>query len=278
MPEIDCTETVNGSRCHKDHSRLVCNSGVVYCMVAKSSGYSNFAEINELQPTLHYMQDILVNNVGCARVLWDDGSNRVLVNNEFAREQKLKSPDPDITMKVVGHAKKISVKLYEFTLSDIYGNQYHVWGYGIDSIMEPDDPVDLSKVRSLFPHVPDIAFKTLPRKRIDILMGLNFNSLHPCGGKGVDKVGNLKALQSKFGCGWVIGGSHKDLQVSTQKIPSPAASARIARVIVAQNVDVEKVDDIGLISSHKSIKCKNEKSLTVLQDISCSGKLGKGCM
>ena len=245
MAEIDCTETINGSRCHIDHSRLVCNSGVAYCMVARSTGYSNFEDIDELQPTLHYMQDICVNSSKTARVLWDDGSNRVLVNNDFAREQKLKSRDAVVTMKVVGHVKRMTVKLYEFALCDIDGNQYHIWGYGIDNIMEPDEPINLSKVRCLFPHVPDIAFKTLPRKRIDILMGLNYNSLHPCGGNGIDAVGNLKVLQSKFGCGWVIGGSHKDLRVSPLKFSSIAASARVARLSVIPHVDVQNIQCVA---------------------------------
>ena len=27
MPVIDCKELINGARCHRDHSHLVCNSG-----------------------------------------------------------------------------------------------------------------------------------------------------------------------------------------------------------------------------------------------------------
>ena len=87
---------------------------------------------------------------------------------------------------------------------DMYGKKHSIWGYGIDKIIDPDDPVDLSPVRSLLPHVPDPAFTLMPKRRIDVLVGLNFNSLHPSGGMGVDAVGNLKALRSRFGTGWVI--------------------------------------------------------------------------
>ena len=85
----------------------------------------------------------------------------------------------------------------------MYEKQHSIWGYGIDHII---DPVDLSGIRKLFPHVPSDTFTPLQQKRIDILMGINFNGLHPSGGLGVDAVDDLKALRSRFGCGWVIGG------------------------------------------------------------------------
>ena len=113
---VDCSEMVNGSRCHKDHSVLVCNSGVAYCLAARSSGGSSFDDIDEMQATLHYTQDIPVNKGDKARTVWDDGSNRVLVNNDFARENNLKSRDTTVTMKVVGGVKKMKVKLYELDL------------------------------------------------------------------------------------------------------------------------------------------------------------------
>ena len=238
MPVIDCKEVINGSRCHRDHSRLVCNSGVAYCLAARASGHSNRVDINEHQATLHYMQDIPVNNGGSSRVLWDDGSNRVLINNSFALERNLKSKDAVITIKAVNQVKQMNVKIYELDLVDIYGRLHHIWGYGIDEIIEPDEPVDLSQVRDFFPHVPDQAFATLPKRRIDILVGLNYNSLHPYGGTGVDLVGNLKALRSRFGCGWVIGGCHEDLKVCPIKFTSLAASARICRLSVVPEVSV----------------------------------------
>ena len=239
---IDCNEIINGVRCHKDHSRLVCNSGVAYCMAAKSTRDSSVGDMDELQATLHYIQDIPVNRGQEARLLWDNGSNRVLVNNSFAQENHLKSRDATVTMKVVGGVKKMKVKIYEFDIGDMYGKQHHIWGYGIDNIIDPDDPVDLSQVRSLFPHVPDQAFQTLPKKRIDILVGLNYNTLHPSGGTDVDVVGNLKAVRNMFGCGWVIGGCHKNLKVSPLRFSSQAATVRTARVSTIPEFSVTEVD------------------------------------
>ena len=86
MNVIDCSETVNGSRCHKDHSKMVCNSGVAYCLATKTSHIKGGAKVDEFQETLHYMQDIPVNKKATGRVIWDNGSNRVLIDKEFAKE------------------------------------------------------------------------------------------------------------------------------------------------------------------------------------------------
>ena len=152
-------------------------------------------------------------------------------------------------MKVVGGEKQMPVDLYELDLEDMYGKQHSIWGYGIDLIMDPDVPVNLSKVRHLFPHVPESAFAQLPKRRIDLLIGINYNSLRPVGGLGVDSVGNLKALRSRFGCGWLLGGSHKDLQLSSPRFSNQAASARIAKVTVVPEVPL--VADLQTSSSAK---------------------------
>ena len=121
MPVIDCKEFVNGIRCHADHSRFVCNSGVVYCMAARSSGDIKLLDIDDLQPTLQYMQDIPINQGAAGRIMWDNGSNCVLVNNAFAKERQLKSKNASVTLKVVGEVKRMQVKIYELYLEDKNG-------------------------------------------------------------------------------------------------------------------------------------------------------------
>ena len=96
---IDCKETVNGALCHRDHSVMVCNSGVAYCMAAKTKSVHSEPDIDIFPVTLHYIQDIIVNRGGEGRVVWDDGSNRVLINNDFAKENNLKSRDATVTIK-----------------------------------------------------------------------------------------------------------------------------------------------------------------------------------
>ena len=60
------------------------------------------------------------------RTVWDDGSNRVLINNEFAKENNLKSRDAFVTMNVVNDSKKSKTKIYELDLQDMYGRQHSI--------------------------------------------------------------------------------------------------------------------------------------------------------
>ena len=69
----------------------------------------------------------------------------------------------------------------------------------------------------------------------------------------VDAVDNLKALRSRFGCGWVIGGCHKDLKTSPLKFSPQAAAARIARVTVIPDVEVHDLDSIAALPSFAKI-------------------------
>ena len=63
------------------------------------------------------------------------------------------------------------------------GSQRRLWGFGVETIMEPPDPVDIKAVRHLFPHLPNAVFSPLPKKPIDLLIGNNFLQIHPDGGQ-----------------------------------------------------------------------------------------------
>ena len=60
------------------------------------------------------------------------------------------------------------------------------------------EPVDLCSIGRLFPHVPANIFEALAKKKIDILIGLNYFSLHPSGGQERNCVDNLRVLHRKF--------------------------------------------------------------------------------
>ena len=118
---------------------MVCGSGVAYCMSIKAKIQSGEAVdgVDENAPTLSYLQDIPVISVegedAMARTVWDGGSNRVLVNNEFAKENKLPEKTTSIIMNVAGGGKnRMEVKLYDVKIEDRFGKQYQLWGYGVD--------------------------------------------------------------------------------------------------------------------------------------------------
>ena len=165
-----------------------------------------------------------------------------------------------------GDKKRMEAKIYEFKLEDRFGNHFQIWGYGVKTIIEADDPVDPSPIRKLFPHIPAQVFQKLEKKRIDILIGLNFNHLFPTGGEGRNSVGSLKTLSTRFGpTGYILGGTHPDLKPSVPKFSSAAAEIRVARVEIVPDVKISKIDnDIqNRLDEIKSAKVKIEKELTV---------------
>ena len=94
VPPVSCKEQIDGSQCGKDHSKLVCGSGLAYCTAlnVKTVAMLNVSHIDEGSPTISYLQDVIVDYKGKridTRVLWDTGSNRILVNNDFAKENNM---------------------------------------------------------------------------------------------------------------------------------------------------------------------------------------------
>ena len=86
-----------------------------------------------------------------------------------------------------GEPQEIKFHVFFFQMEDNVGKTHEIWAYGIDSIMSDATP-DMSILRSLFPHVPSSAFMSLDQKEVDILIGINFFSLHPSGGHKEDEV------------------------------------------------------------------------------------------
>ena len=121
--------------------------------------------------------------------------------------------------------------MYTFNLISNKGVIYKLWGYGIERISDSIPAVDFNEARNLFPHVPNAAFDVLEEKPVDILIGLNFYGLHPEGGTGINKVGNLKALKSEFSHGWVIAGSHPNIKTPKIKLNVEAVSIQNSMII-----------------------------------------------
>ena len=166
---VSCKEQIDGSQCGRDHSKLVCQSGVAYCVnltvsagIADGSGISH---VDEEVPTIPYVQDLTIksNSTYCeARSFWDNGSNRMLINNEFAAENQMLPRPVTVIMKVAGgDSKRLNANIFEFQLVERDGTCHSVWAYGVDSIVESEDPIDPSPLQSLFPHISKDVFKKL---------------------------------------------------------------------------------------------------------------------
>ena len=253
---------------------MVCGSGNVYCAAARTKIAAVKESSQADEETLMLLEDTKFqfgSKSRSCRNLWDNGSNRILINNAFARENKLISTKVSYKIAVVGGKEVVEEGVvHEIELVDNCGTVHKVWGFGINLIMEPPDSVDAKVVRNLFPHVPDNIFDPLPKKRIDMLIGLKYFGLHPSDGQGRNAVGNLKVLHSNFSKGWLLGGSHPSLQVSSASLNSSALSiARVCKVNVRpvinfkselspkpyETLDFWKSDGLGVYPPKRCNRC-----------------------
>ena len=89
MKANSCGFILGSGSCQGDHSRLLHGTTNVYCAAVNTSGSSTgeFACVKEDLETVFFLQDIPVRkSKSMARVMWDKGSNRVLINESYAKK------------------------------------------------------------------------------------------------------------------------------------------------------------------------------------------------
>ena len=156
-----------------------------------------------------------------ATILVDPGSDTNYVTHNFARVLGLTGTPYTCFLKVVDmeYLEK-STKRYNFDIVDREGATHHIQSLGLDPITTLPDEPDLSPIEGLLDGLPREILDR-PQGRVDILLGLGSSSLH---GRTHQEWGNLRLLESKFGCGWVIRESHELL-----RFPSRGRTARLGR-------------------------------------------------
>ena len=272
---VKCSaDSSNGSKCCKDHSYLVHDSGVMYCAVSKSSLSSStsssllsslnsnpsFSDVNIEQQTVYYLQDIPVKNTDIlSRTFFDDGSNRVLIRDEYAAKAGLVKKKVLWKLLVVGKDEPETVEsyLYLAELVDKSGKCWKIWGYGIDAIMKAGTP-NMMHLKKYFPHVPEAALQGMVEKEVDILIGLNMNHLMPAGGKGKNKHQGMRSKTSLFGSGWVLGGCHGDLETPCSELSQHAAVMRVAKIQVIPesfHINFWEAENMGVLPPPRCDRC-----------------------
>ena len=127
------------------------------------------------------LEDVKVGkNCNIARMQTDNGSNKCLVTHTFAKKENLRSTPVTYLLQTVNQdwIEKHDL-LYEIPVLKENGDKVNIIAYGIEKISDSSESVDLSKVRDLFPSVPSYVFNPIEQKPVDIILGLNYLSLHP---------------------------------------------------------------------------------------------------
>ena len=88
--------------------------------------------------------------------------------------------------------------------------------------------INIEKAYEIFPDVPKGALERVSTEEIDILIGQDYTALLPYGGEGDCLQGNLRLMKCDLGSGWVIAGSHPELQITCTHFDSEIEKMRSA--------------------------------------------------
>ena len=213
-----CTVDESGNKCNKDHDTSLHGSGSRYCSTAgimtTSTGKKAKKQETEdegCSPVLLEIQKVPLTVNGTTHetvMFFDNGSTATICTHKWAQKAGIKGTEVVYFLRVVGdqYTEKHTM-LYSFTIEDNTGARHHLKAYGMDVITEVESVPDLRDVKHLFPGVPDEALR-VPIGEVDLLIGQNHRSIQP---KGAEEVKELRMVNSKFGCGKILTGTHPNI-------------------------------------------------------------------
>ena len=204
------------------------------------SAVSNCGSMPPRQPCLYKVYSVAVPSSQGQRevgtVLVDPGSDTDYIRHDYARRLGLQGVPYSYFLKVVDseYVLKKSAR-YEFDLVDKDGETHCVSVLGLETIMTLPDKPDLSPLLPLLDGVP-VEVLDRPKGQVDILLGLCSSSLHAW---TVREWGNLRLMESRFGCGWILRGSHELLKFPSTSL-RPVWSAEDQAMLTAVDKPPEK--------------------------------------
>ena len=208
-PEPKCKVVVSGTECGGGHGRWFhatnSNTGNLVSAppVAGTAPTPGLFEV--------YTADFVASDGSCVSgtIMVDSGSDTDYVRHGFAETLGMEGEPHVCRLKVVDmDYRTVNTARYSLTVVDRDGDPHTIAAKGLGSITTlPPDP-DLSPLLPLLGDVTEQVL-TRPQGRVDVLLGLRNSKLH---GRDVGEWGNLRLLQSRFGCGWALRGTHELLQ------------------------------------------------------------------
>ena len=217
--------------------------------ISALQAFINIDPPNLNQPVLLEVQLVHVERDVWAKLMWDNGSTAALITHDFAEKIQATGEKISYWLDVVGHPQILRhTTLYMFNLVDNCGTVHTIQAYGIDRISDDSRALDLRKIRSLFPNAPSEVFNR-PDGDIDILIGSMYKNLHPYGGEESYTKGRLHLLRSKFGCGFVLSGTHVDI------IAEENTLCKTAKVLVnsVPALDDDIHESLNVVTCNRSV-------------------------
>ena len=79
---------------------------------------------------------------------------------------------------------------------------------GVDKISSEIEPANVESALKVFPQIPCLQSVRQPSGKVDLLIGLNYLEVQPW---EVARKGGLSLLESRFGTGYLLGGTHPEI-------------------------------------------------------------------
>ena len=186
---------------------------------------------------------------------WDHGSNTALVTFDYAERAGLVGTSCRLELTVAGEKKETLVtKIFVVPLLDREGNRKEVCAFGLHRITTDVKVYGLEDVVGLF---NDLTMENIdpPDGPVDLLVGLGRADLLPVQLELVDK---LAVFTSRFGTGYMVAGSHKDIFVMGER-ESKACTVSYIEARNLRPLDFLTAEAVGTDVPRRCRSCKNCK-------------------
>ena len=285
-PLSNCTVRVNGSECGLKHNALLHGSSVKYCNLvqvyntirSQTPGSGSIPSVDDLEKsdaraganTLLQMQytEFVGDKSNLGLTFWDSGSTINLIRSEFAQSLGLKGKPCVQYVQVSGHdVEPWKTTAYWVTMVDCEKVEHKILAYGVDVITAKLDRVDITPVLSLF---PGLLYEEVyrPMGHVDLLVGIQEAGLHPTV-PDRNVVDNLRLLESKFGTGKLLDGSHELLRSSPVLMDQKTFSLSHATLGECYYVD-EQVKVVNHLTARKKFNFFECEEMAVGQPKRCN--------
>ena len=202
---------MNGEACGLKHSIWLHGSNNIQCNVVRTIQQA----YNDPRTLLHIVKHVFPNGES-TMLFMDNGSTGTFITHKLAQTLRLKRKNRTCWVETAGRDfEEMETCVYDLELNDIHGNIHTIELTGIEKITS-NQVADVSAAYKIFPQ--------LKRGSVDrhsgdvgILIGSNYTSLLPKGVEDNFCEGNLRAVKTLFGTGWVLGGSHPSITAYTNK-------------------------------------------------------------
>jgi hypothetical protein len=162
--------------------------------------------VTEVAPVQLVVQEVKIEGRPDCVVMYDTGSQSILVLNSYAKEASLKRIGvSNVCVRGMGVGTVEPDNLYEVPLVKREGEVTRIKAHGVREIVGELPALNLTPVKQAFVNVPENEI-VVPKGAVQLLVGLDHLYLHPV---EVERTGSLALFLSFFSVrtGWIVAGN-----------------------------------------------------------------------